>query len=225
MAPTTTEPDDATKGESKSTMWDGLIILYLLIGVNFLLGRLKDFSCETQALLSDMAWKHAFNLAGVYFLLVIFTRSAPIVHPAWLPLVSIGLYGIFFLITRCDNRFFVAFLCVLTTMFAIESWRSYRAYHALKSGDRSDDALLKRVQRVQDVLQIASLIIVTIGCVVYIGQHSREYASSWSWKTFWLGVSSCRGNGSPSDPRDGGIMHDLADGLRRILGLAPIERK
>lgn len=210
-------------------IYDGLLVLYMLVGVNFLLGRLKDFSCETQAFLNNsLAARHLFTIAALFFVIVLFTRKEPLVRPVLLPLLVLALYALFLVISRCDYRFLAAFMIVLTAMFYLEAERAYRISKSKEEegrdgGDRDgrrtrDRRTLDLITKAQRAAQVIAMIIAIIGCIVYIGQHAREYASDWSWKTFWLGTKECRKNSSPHHTGSvaGRLMQDIQDGVLRI---------
>jgi len=206
-------------------------MLYMLVGINMLFSRLKEYSCETQEFFASSVFvRHIYNLIGVFFLLVLFTRTQPLMHPVALLGVALLIYGVFLLMTRCDHRFLVASVVALAGVFFLEAWVAYYA-HRLQAAKTPEEAAvaaegrrriegeLQLMRRAQYVLEAFIIVAVAVGCVVYIGQHSREYADSWSWKTFWLGTTDnkCKMNGSGEAVA---VRRDLRDGARRLLGRA-----
>ncbi len=102
-----------------------ILIIYFLVAVNFLFNRLKDFSCHTQTWLTkNLIAKHLFNVAAIFFVIVLFTRSKPI-HPIALIILTFVMYGFFMIITRCDHRFLAVFLISMVIVFLIEAYKSY----------------------------------------------------------------------------------------------------
>jgi hypothetical protein len=119
-------------------------------------------------------------------------------------------------VCRCDHRFLFV---ILVGVFYLESERAWRVQQLDKQGPgmaSSADKKLDVLIAVQAALQAAALAVAALGCVVYIGQHRREYGGRrWSWVTFWLGVAECKGNGSG---KPSSIATDLADGLAALMG-------
>ncbi len=69
------------------------------------------------------------------------------------------------------------------------------------------------------MLEVGVLVLAVTGSIVYIGQHAREYrGTKWSWITFWLGDSSCKGNSSPlCKGTPCSIGRDLYDGMKKTF--------
>lgn len=198
---------------------DTIIIVYFLVAINFMFNRLKDFSCHTQNLLTDnLIAKHAFNLASVFFVIVLFTRNNPI-HPGMLILFTFLLYMLFMIITRCEYRFLIIFLVCMIIVFFIEATKSYykqKEKQSQKAVEKVEISELQReLVRVQLIIHTLSLFIVCIGFLVYVGQKSREYPN-WSWKKFWLGSGQCSVNYLPLKLRRN-IARDILDGVKRIF--------
>ncbi len=101
------------------------MLLFLLASLNFMFGRLKEFSCETQELLKTVWVRHAFNMAGLFFVLVIFTRSSPVLSPPKLFGMVFVLYSLFLVICRCDARFLAVILALLVAIFYLEAMRMW----------------------------------------------------------------------------------------------------
>jgi len=229
------------------------MVLFLLIGLNFLLGRVKDFSCEMQALWHDnLAVRHSLGLAGVFFVLVVFTRAAgtPLLSANQAVLLSATLYAMFMVLARCDHRFFLACIAVVVVLFYLQAWRTYAQrrlggerpllpslaslLHGAAPSSAENAAVddKQRLQATMDIVLKAQIALVCVffvlaaaGCVVYIGQHSVEYNRTWSWRRFWLGVHECRGNNSPGAANTSNMLGHARDGLRRIAGRQPMRRR
>ena len=203
------------------------MVLFLLASFNFMFGKLEGFSCETKELLLSSTWvRHLFGLSGLFAVLVIFTRAKPIVSPPSLVAATFGLYAVFLVACRCDARFLAVVLAAIVTVLYLEAQRCW--LHKLGDGDGDDDSLARartqaQIQRAQLCIEAGVLVVAAVGCLVYVGQHSREYRGrKWSWQAFWLGSPSCKGNGSPCDKAHGcAIVRDVYDGARRVVGLDP----
>jgi hypothetical protein len=197
------------------------MILFLLASFGFMFGKLEGFSCETKELLLKSAWvRHLFGLAGLFAVLVIFTRSRPIVSPPTLVAATFGLYAVFLAACRCDARFLAVVLAAIVLVLYLEAERCWRH----KEGD---DDKQPQLERAQLGLEAGVIVVVSLGCLVYIGQHAREYhGQKWSWIAFWLGTPACKGNGSPCDKTRGcSVVRDMCDGVRRVAGMDPKKKK
>lgn len=203
--------------QPQQPLTEGLMVLFLLASFTFMFGKLEGFSCETKELLLNSTWvRHVFGLAGLFAVLVIFTRSKPIVSPPTLAAITFGLYAVFLVACRCDARFLGVVLAAVVVVMYLEAERCWR--HKVQASD--DVSEQRNIERAQMCIEASILVVVALGCLVYIGQHAREYrGQTWSWLTFWLGVSVCKGNGSPTC--NSSVLRDMVDGLRRIAGIEP----
>ena len=225
MDPPIKTPESQHESPAPS-LTSGLTILFLLASFNFLFGKLEGFSCETKELLAHSPWvRHTFAVSGLFAVLVIFTRAHPVLAPHLLVLAAFGLYAVFLAACRCDAKFLAFVLVAVVAVLYLEAERCWlRSGHDQPTATTSPEQkaeLDRKIERAQTAIGLAALAAVTIGCVIYIGQHAREYrGAKWSWAKFWLGMPACKGNSSPCDKRLGcSIAGDFGDGVRRILGM------
>lgn len=190
---------------------EGFIIIYIIVAVNFMMGKMKDFSCSVQSLVTDnLVAKHLFNMVAVFFLIVIFTRSAP-VPPLTIVGVTVLMYAYFILLTKCDVTFLIGFIVCMCVIFYIEADKNYKL---TKTQDKDEKEQITNTSQQQQIyINVVAIVFVLIGVLVYIGQHSLEYQKNWSWTTFFLGVSKCQNNGSISH----GFWKDISEGVARIF--------
>ena len=194
-----------------ASIQEGIILVYFLVAINFLFNKMKDFSCHVQGIVNDNLFvKHGLNVLGVFFLLVLFTRSTPM-PPAFLVGSTFVMYGFFMVITKCYYTYLAGFLVCMAVVFYLEAQKNYEAS---KDPARADE-IKKKYEGPQLVFHGISLILVIVGFLVYLGQHSREYKKDWNWGKFWLGVAKCAGNGDPGSPKP--LLKDLSDGVNRLF--------
>jgi len=197
-----------------------LLIVYFLVALNFLFNRLKDFSCHTQTwLTNNIAAKHVFNLAAIFFVIVLFTRSTPI-HPLVIIVLTMSMYALFMVITKCDYRFIGAFVAAMTLVFLIESYKNYYKHKYTNTNStvqeqERHEILHKKLLALQVIIQLISLILIFVGFFVYVGQKSREYPK-WKWSVFWLGAVKCKGN-SLAKRLKRTVVQDFVDGIKKIV--------
>lgn len=191
------------------------VVVYLLVAISFFFNRFKDFSCSTQRLfVNNIVVRHVFNLVSVFFMIVLLTRTTP-VNPRFIILFTLGVYGIFILLTRCDIRFIVVYFIVATIIFYIEIEKSYLK---VKHPDR-EEGLYKthmiKLSQIQIILEILSIVLIIIGCLIYIGQKSKIHGNkNWKWSTFFLGTVKCS---NLPKKINSNIGSDLLEGLRRVV--------
>lgn len=204
---------------------DTIIMVYFLVAINFMINRMKDFSCHAQNLLdTNLTAKHAFNLASIFFVIVLFTRMNPI-HPTLLVIMTCVLYMFFMIITRCEYRFLIMFLICMVVVFFIEATKAYYKHKENETRKYTSAAAIttqKQLQEMQTTLikiqymtHALSILFVFIGFLVYLGQKSREYPD-WSWNKFWMGVGQCETNGIPKRLKRN-VLHDVLHGVKRIV--------
>ena len=182
---------------------DGVILVYTLIILNFVLGKIKDFSCETQSIVHDhRILYHLLNYLAMFCVVVIYTRVYPM-NP-WVAFVlTIAFYVLFILVTKCETSFFV---CVMACMFAVFFLQAQKNYTSsqLKNPDQEEskkDAMVKSVRimtQSQLSVGVASAMLLVLGVTAHVGEQSTEYrGKKWSWLKFWLGTAECAQNGIP----------------------------
>ena len=192
-------------------VFENVIILYFLVVINLLFGKLKDFSCNMQGVINNSVFvRHILNIIGVFFLLVLFTRTTP-TNPLILVLATFVMYIFFILITRCDYRFVFIFIFCMLIVFYLEAQKNFVT-------DNTKKEERKKYETIQYTIEILSIICVIIGVLVYMGQHSREYKNNWNWNLFWFGTLKCKGNGVPILKS---IREDSVDGIIRLFGYKP----
>lgn len=192
---------------------EGVILVYFLVTINFLFNRMKDFSCHVQNIIHNNQFaKHGLNIFAVFFLLVLFTRSTPM-PPSFLVGATFVMYGFFMLITKCHYAYLTGFLICMAVVFYLEAKKNYEVQS--KSPDETLE-IKKKYEKPQLLLQGISILVVFVGFFVYLGQHSREFNTSWSWKKFWLGIKHCAGNGSPGTQKQS-HFHYFSKGVKRLL--------
>lgn len=192
-----------------------ILIIYFLVAINFLFNRLKDFSCHTQTWLNDnLIAKHMFNIAAIFFVIVLFTRSNPI-HPMIIVGLTIVMYMFFIVVTKCDYRFLSLFIASMVVVFFIEAYKSYNKSLQQRPLTKEDSVRENELIKLQLIVQIISFIIVFVGFFVYVGQKSREYPN-WKWSKFFIGLNKCKGNALEKKLKRS-VMQDLLGGLRRII--------
>ena len=191
-----------------------ILIIYFLVAINFLFNRLKDFSCHTQTWLNDNLYaKHLFNIAAIFFVIVLFTRSNPI-HPIAIIFLTLAMYMFFMIVTKCDYRFLSMFVASMVIVFFIEAYKSY--YKKLDKDTNTEDPQRQKVLIISQLtIQIISFIIIFIGFFVYVGQKSREYPN-WRWSKFFIGVHKCKGN-ALSKHLQRGVGKDLKAGIKKVF--------
>lgn len=190
---------------------EGVILVYFLVAINFLFNKMKDFSCHVQGIVNEnMFVKHGINILGVFFLLVLFTRSTPM-PPSFLVGATFVMYGFFMVITKCYYTYLGGFLLCMAVVFYLEAQKNYE----ISKDPAKASEIKKKYEKPQFVLHGISMVLVFIGFFVYLGQHSREYKRGWSWKKFWLGVKTCANNGVPGSPKP--MLTDIGEGLKRLV--------
>ena len=189
---------------------ESIFVIYILIALNFLMNKLKDYSCHVQRIYNkNMFVRHGLNLVSTFFLLVIFTRSNPI-HPYIIVFASILLNIFFIVITRCHYLFLGIFIVLMIIVFYLESAKSYD----ISKQKEKKEQIEYQYSKYQFQIQLLSFIVIFIGLLVYIGQHAIEYKDTWSWYKFWVGVNSCKGNGV----QETDILMNAMTGVHKIIG-------
>jgi hypothetical protein len=204
----------------------GLTVLVLIATFSFLVGKLETLSCETKEALMKRAWaRHALGLASLFAVMVVFTRTSPVMSPPCLIACATVIYALFLLVCRCDVRFQVIIVVGLFAVIYLEAQRFW-----LVNGPDAEDVkgevqareaqAVRRIFRIEAWIEVAVGVAALIGCLVYLGQHAREYdGDRWSWTNYWMGVAACQGNGTPCDKAECTIAGDVYDGCRRLVGL------
>jgi len=215
--------------QQQKQLVDGIMVLFIIASFSFMFGKLESFSCETKEILLSSLWtRHLFGLAGLFSVLVVFTRSKPIVSPPILVAATFGLYALFLIACRCDGRFLALVLAAIVMVMYLEAELCWLHKKVNTEGDKEGDKERRKsqIKRAQGWIEVGVLVALVVGCLVYIGQHAREFrGQTWSWMAFWIGSAACSGDGSPCAGKECSVASDVYDGIRRVVGVQPDPRK
>jgi hypothetical protein len=131
--------------------------------------------------------------------------------PSFLVASTFVMYGFFMIITKCYYTYLSGFLLCMVLVFYLEAQKNYE----ISKDPSKSDEVMKKYGKPQLLLHVISMVLVFIGFFVYLGQHSREYKKTWSWRKFWLGVKTCASNGDPGKPMP--LLTDIGEGIKRLV--------
>jgi hypothetical protein len=170
-----------------------IFIFILIISANFLA---EIFPCRLQdALRNNMYLKHLFGLFTMIFFVVFSSSGTPdknIFHTIGLSLL---LYILFILITKCQIYVFFIILLFLGTTYIINIVKQQEIENSNKSS--SGEASNKQNTTIYDtilyVLYILIFVFTFIGVIMYMGEKKIEYNKDFNYITFFIGKSICKG--------------------------------
>ena len=168
-----------------------LFVFYLIISGNFI-GSL--LSCKTQKLFTEnIAVRHILGFATLYFFVIFVDSDNASAEPTKNILVSLGLYLLFVISTRCYHPCVFAILCILLLIYMIKQYKDYynKKENKKKLGLNAKAALNIANKSTLPLITLA-LICLVFGFINYLGRKSKEYGSVWSWEKFWKGVIECK---------------------------------
>ncbi len=175
-----------------NTIVETILLLYFLVPLNFLFNKAKDFSCPAQKIMKkNMYMKHILIVLSIFFIIVYFIRSNPI-PPYYVFVLTIGLYMIFVLVTRCDHNMLIMFILIMIAVFYLEAEKVWRKTKEDKEPKQT--VIIKNIELVQLILQILSFVVIIIGVIIYIGKNSNEFGNDFTWIKFWFGEKVCKNN-------------------------------
>lgn len=159
-----------------------LFLFYLLLSSNFLDTL---YSCRAQYVLqNNMLVKHFIGLFTFYVSVILVNgdNQSPIKQIA----MTIVLYGIFIMTTRCDIRFFIVLLTLLFIGFILNKVQKF--YY----NNKKDEITRKKISIVQNSIYIIAIICAILGCIIYLGRKKLEYKDKFSYYYFIFGKPVCK---------------------------------
>ena len=100
--------------------------------------------------------------------------------------ITIILYIIFIMTTRCDSRFFIVLLSLLFVGFILSKVQKFYF------NDKKDETTRNKISMVQKSLYIVAIICTILGCVIYLGRKKLEYKDKFSYYYFIFGKPNCK---------------------------------
>lgn len=159
-----------------------LFLFYLLLSSNFLDTL---YSCRTQyVLLNNMLVKHFIGLFTFYISVVLVNgdNQSPLKQLG----ITICLYIIFIMTTRCDSRFFIVLLTLLFIGFILSKIQKFYF------NEKKDEITRNKISIIQHGLYIIAIICTIMGCIIYLGRKKLEYKEKFSYYFFIFGKPNCK---------------------------------
>lgn len=163
-------------------MGTSLFLFYLLISSNFLDTL---YSCRTQYVLTNnMFIKHFIGLFTFYISVVLVNedKQSPLDQIG----ISIILYILFIMTTRCDSRVFIILIILLFSGFIMDKIKNFYF------NDSKHLDIKQHISTIQTSIYIIAMIITIYGCIVYLGRKKIEYKKDFSYYIFIFGKPDCK---------------------------------
>ena len=168
-----------------------LFLVYLLFSGSFLESLL---GCQTQRFMRENQYaRHILGFFTLYLFITLVQEDETKVTNRFLRLpFAVAIYFLFFLSTRMQFEWWLAFLILLVVTNMLQIIRE-------QAGDQSDDnpnGLSVSAVRVICITQIVMLSLsamaIVIGFVVYIRKKHQEYGDTFQWLSFVVGQPACK---------------------------------
>jgi hypothetical protein len=171
--------------ETMTALATSVFGVYMLLAANFLP---ELIGCRFQTVLkSSMAAKHAVCYLLTVFLVIFVNPKFANQHILSAIVISVIVYVWFIMTTRASVPFALASISLLVVVYILNIRASNQQDDA-----ESDYSSKARTERIQLVLVVLAFLITVTGFVLYVYEKYNEYGSSFSWRLFLLGQTSCR---------------------------------
>ena len=160
-----------------------VFVFNLIISGNFLASL---FGCQIQATFADnMLVKHSLGFLTLYFFVSLSDTSVPAKDPVDKLRYSLYIYLIFLASSRMDIQFWLMFIVTLGASYILQ---------ILQDSAKFDEATKAQFRKYSSILSKLSLVLVVLGCLVYLGEKKYEYGDTFVFQKFLLGKTACAHN-------------------------------
>lgn len=169
-----------------------IFIFILLISANFLA---ELFPCRFQNMLrSNIILKHIF---GLFTMIVFVVLSSGIKYENIFKSIKISLllYFLFILITKCQIYVFLIILVFLGITYIINILKQ-EEIEGSKKEPTEEDSEKVRYSIYDDIIYVLYSLIffcIIFGVMMYMGEKKMEYKKDFDYITFFIGNPSCKG--------------------------------
>ena len=158
-------------------------LVILAVSGNFLA---ETLGCPLQKLLDNMIFKNLLIYFTIYFTIEISSSEAIAESPiktGWNALIVWTLFKFF---TRMHIIPTIIVILLGVSIFIITQYNK-----SVKKRD-DDEALVKKLSLVQQILYNSIIFIICVSVIVYYIQKRQEYKGRFSFLTFLFGVKNCK---------------------------------
>jgi len=178
-----------------------IFIFILIVSANFLA---EIFPCRLQYLLrNNMLIKHVFGLFTMIFFVVLSSGDKKILN---IIKNSVLLYILFILISKCNLHIFYLILFLLGITYILNIMNDEKKINEeisneeISNEELSNEEISNEEISNEDIyeniiyfLYVIIFILVFIGVLVYMGEKKIEYKDKFTYYTFFIGKSICKG--------------------------------
>ena len=163
-----------------------IFIFILIVSANFLA---EIFPCRLQYLLrNNMLIKHVFGLFTMIFFVVLSSGDKKILN---IIKNSVLLYILFILISKCNLHIFYLILFLLGITYILNIMNDEKKINEEISNEEISNEDI--YENIIYFLYVIIFILVFIGVLVYMGEKKIEYKDKFTYYTFFIGKSICKG--------------------------------
>lgn len=157
-----------------------LFIMYLMVSSNYL-GTL--FGCGVQRILdTNMIVKHLFGFMTMYFFISIVDDKSEVKTPTAKVLFTAAIYAVFVCSTKMNVYAWMAFIMLLAAVYLLSIY---------KESDSIKEKGKEIIGKIQKGMVYASVAVVVVGMLYYMGEKKLEYGKKFSFMTFIRGNPEC----------------------------------
>jgi hypothetical protein len=165
-----------------------LFVFILIISGNYI-GQLLP--CRVQSFLTkNMMFKH---LLGFMTLLFFVALTMPYVFKRNQILTVFGLYLFFIIFSKTYYVFWIINVIIFACIYLIGSYFESKT-DEWKKDNKEIEELFKIIKR---VLVYFTIVTVSIGFLIYLGNKKREYKNSFTYFKFFFGKPDCSAKSPP----------------------------
>ena len=169
----------------------GMLFFFLIISGNYT-GQL--LSCRTQRLFTrNMISKHIIALLSLYFFVIVSDSRLQKYNPVITLLGTLLIYVYFLCMAKVESKFFLYTLVILTIIAFTQIYKEYLDTNKDKL-TQVEQYINERINLIQKILIILTLIITLLGLLTYLGMKKIEYKNDFTYTLFFLGKNKCKNN-------------------------------
>jgi hypothetical protein len=172
---------------------DGLFLLLLAVSGNFIA---ETFGCQTQELLSESIMAKQIMTFFIIFFTISYSNSDT-ENPTTKLIKSSIVYIFFLLFTKMNIFPTVVVLFLLMGLYISNNYKKFfiSTFNNKKKSNKnlvSHQDKIKNITKIQKILIIGVVIVISMGFFNYYKEKQIEYKNSFEFRKFIFGVVKCK---------------------------------
>jgi len=141
-----------------------------------------------------MIVKHIIGFISLYFFVIITDDKMKKYNPITTLSITVLIYIYFLLMAKVETTYFLIIMILLSLLVFLQIYSEYLYNIPVNNLKNYEKIIKNKINKVQYIILILSVILTIFGVLVYIGMKKEEYGKDFKMYYFLLGKPTCKNN-------------------------------